>query len=116
MGELAVTHAYAREALALFQARDDKDGLLAGVESVAAALLAEGRLQSAARLLAAAEAQREALGPPGVPWWRRPHERIVAAMRAVCLEHEGASAWAEGRTMTLDQAVEHALTQEGSDS
>src|SRR5581483_5066224 len=63
-GEPRVTHAHALESLTLFQERDHPDGLLAALESVAAARLAQGQKERAALLMAAVEAQREALGPP----------------------------------------------------
>jgi predicted ATPase/DNA-binding SARP family transcriptional activator len=114
-GEHRVTYSHAVEALGIFRARDDNYGILAALESVAAALLAEGGKERAARLLAAVEAQREALGPsaawwpPAASWWHDPRERIVAAVRAAGLEQECAGAWTEGRAMALEQALQYAL-------
>ena len=44
---------------------------------------------------------------------RAEYERDLAAARAKLSEDAFAAAWAEGRTMTLEQAVEYALTLPG---
>jgi len=74
---------------------------LAGLAWVAAAL---GQPRRAARLGAAAEAERERLGvPPGLPdrTWR---DRAIQGMRAALGEEMFAAAWAEGQGMTLAEA------------
>jgi predicted ATPase/class 3 adenylate cyclase len=108
-GEPAVTQSHAAEALGLFQEREDREGVLAALEGLAVAALAQGRKPHAARLLGAAEALREALKLSGPDWWRRPRERIAEAVRAASLEQEFAAAWAEGRAISLEQAVEEAF-------
>jgi hypothetical protein len=72
--------------------------------------LAQGRKDHAARLLGAVEAQREA-GLSLPEWWGRPRERIEEAVRAASLEQELAATWAEGRAMSLEQAVAFALEE-----
>jgi predicted ATPase/class 3 adenylate cyclase len=119
-GEAAVTQSCAAEALGLFQAEENVDGMLAALESLAVAALAQGPGggdprsggagprgaaggEQAARLLGAVEARREAVGCD--PRWRRPKERIDEAVRAASLKPEFAAAWAEGRAMSLEQAL-----------
>jgi tetratricopeptide (TPR) repeat protein len=81
-GEYGATQSHAVEALGLFQEQENGDGILAALESLAAVAMGQGRKEHAARLAGAAEALREAWGLlPGVSWWRRPRERIGAAMR-----------------------------------
>lgn len=104
-GEAGVTQSHAGEALRLFRGRDDQNGLLVALEGVAAAALAQGRKEHAARLLGAIEAQREALKLHGPDWWRRPRERIADAVRAASLEQAFAAAWAEGRALSLEEAI-----------
>jgi hypothetical protein len=116
-GEPVVTQSHAVEALGLFQARNDKEGLLTALESLGAAALAQGRKECAARLLGAVEALCEDLGPlQGAYWWRRnaavdPRERMGEAARAASLVQEFAAAWAEGRAMNLEEAVKYALEE-----
>ena len=63
----------------------------------------------AARLLGAAVALRESAGTPVAHKRRTEYERQVAAVRAMLDAAAFAEAWAEGRAMTLDQAIDDAL-------
>jgi predicted ATPase/uncharacterized protein HemY len=118
-GENSVTQSHTREALELFRELGGPSGILAALESLAAALIAPGAggplgssspsasgNERAARLMGAAEGLREALGLPAPEWWLRPRERIGEAVRAAALDQEYAVMWAEGRTMSLDQALD----------
>ena len=68
----------------------------------------------AARLFGAAEALRQIMGAPLPPSDRAEYERNVAAVRAQLGEEMFAAAWAEGRAMTMEQAVEYASREEGA--
>ena len=57
------------------------------------------------------EAQVESLGAVLAPDDRAEYEHGVAAARAQLDEEAFASAWAEGRDMSMDQAIEYALDQ-----
>jgi tetratricopeptide (TPR) repeat protein len=63
----------------------------------------------AARLLGAAEALREAMGAPLPAVYQPDHERTIVCLRAALDEGEVAAAWAEGRAVSLSQAVAEAL-------
>ena len=63
----------------------------------------------AARLLGSAHALREAIGAPIPPSDRAAYEEDVVAARALLRDQAFAAAWAEGRTMTLEQAIALAL-------
>ncbi|HSH79264.1 MAG TPA: hypothetical protein VLA19_12125 [Herpetosiphonaceae bacterium] len=65
--------------------------------------------QRAARLFGAAEALLEPSGELLPPAERSEHERHVAIARAQMDEAAWQAAWAEGRAMTLEQAVAYAL-------
>ena len=65
----------------------------------------QGEPTWAARLWGAAEALRETMGTPISPVYRADYERSVAAARAQLGEQAFAAAWAEGRTMTPEQAL-----------
>jgi non-specific serine/threonine protein kinase len=86
---------------------------LEGLASIAAA---EGSIVRAARLWGAAEALLEEI-EVGVHTYvpdRSIHQSLVAAARARLDEEAFEAAWAEGRTMTPEQAIEYALEQEAS--
>ncbi len=72
--------------------------------------LEQGDHQRAARLMGAAEALRDSISAPVEPLNRRRHDEIMARVRASLDESAFAAAWAEGRLMTLEQAVEDALS------
>jgi hypothetical protein len=57
---VGTTRSYAVEALGLFREREEGDGILAPLESVAVAMRPQGRKEQAARLAGAIEALREA--------------------------------------------------------
>jgi DNA-binding CsgD family transcriptional regulator len=80
--------------------------LLAQVAAQEPAGATTGDALWAARLWGAAESLREAIGRPMPPVYRAEYERSVAAARAQLGEKAFAAAWAEGRTMTPEQALE----------
>ena len=63
----------------------------------------------AARLLGAAEALRKALRLPRRPIGQFDYERDAATACALLHEQIFATAWAEGRAMSLDEAIAYAL-------
>jgi hypothetical protein len=75
------------------------------LEGLAAVVAAQGALPWAARLWGTAEALREGMGAPIHPAYRADYERSVAAARSQLGEQAFATAWAEGRSMTLDQVL-----------
>ncbi len=78
--------------------------------STAVVWFASSQPMRAARLLGAAEGSYQEMAIS--QWWqtrRTEYERTVAAVRARLDEATFATAWAEGRAMTMQQAVELAL-------
>jgi hypothetical protein len=69
------------------------------------------RSERAIRLLGAGEAFCETLGARPPVAIREEYERTVSEARAALGEAAFAAAWAEGRAMSLDQAVEYALSE-----
>jgi hypothetical protein len=63
----------------------------------------------AARLFGAAEALREKEDIPIMPVDRPIHVQTVAQARNDLNEADWEKTWQEGRTMTLEQAIRHAL-------
>lgn len=79
------------------------------LEGVAGVAVVRGQAERAARLFGAADAIRSRIGTPIWPVNRPLYERDVAAARAALGEEAFRMAWEEGRAMTAEQAVEHAL-------
>jgi hypothetical protein len=72
-----------------------------------------GQPVRAARLFGAAEGLRARIGAIGQPIERAVYADSVASVRTQLNQKTFAAAWAEGRAMTLEQAIAYAL--EGSD-
>lgn len=82
------------------------------LELLAAAVSMQGDHGRAAWLFGAAEALRETVGAFVLPLYRAEYDRGVAAARAELGEEALAKAWAEGRAMTPEQALEYASSKE----
>ena len=87
----------------------DRDGIADSLEDLAAVAASLGRSQRAARLSGSAEALREAIDAPIPPSRRADYERNVVETRAALGQEAFAAAWAEGRAMSLEQALAYAL-------
>jgi ATP/maltotriose-dependent transcriptional regulator MalT len=83
----------------------DKWTVLYGLEGLAATVAAQGNHVWAAHLWGAAEARREAMGTPFPPIERVPYHQAVASSQTQLGEQAFATAWAEGRTLTPEQAL-----------
>ena len=79
---------------------------LMGLAEIAAAI---GQMQWAARLLGAAEANRELLGTTLMPRELAGYEKNVDTLRAALGEAAFVAAWAEGRRMSPDEARAEAI-------
>ncbi len=79
---------------------------LMGCADVAAG---RGHARRAARLLGTIEALRERHGMPLIPALQRWHSQVVATIHQQLGAERTGQAWAEGRAMTLDQAMAGAL-------
>ncbi len=76
---------------------------------LAGVAVAENCPERAARLLGAAEMQVEARGGMLEDFDRAEHQRLANLLRQQLDEAKFHAAWAEGRAMTLEQAIEYAL-------
>jgi hypothetical protein len=68
-----------------------------------------GEAVRGATLLGATEALREKIQSPVAPVARQEYDRDVARIRAQLHLPEFTVAWANGRSLSLDQAIESAL-------
>jgi predicted ATPase/DNA-binding CsgD family transcriptional regulator len=75
------------------------------LEGLAGVVAAQGQPTWAARLWGAAEALREAIGIPLAPVERADYERAITAASIHLGEQSFTAAWAEGRTMSLEQVL-----------
>jgi predicted ATPase/DNA-binding XRE family transcriptional regulator len=100
-----------REGLTLSVEIGEENNVAYCLEGLAAVAADKNELERAARLWGAAEAileTTETLTSPHVPD-RSLHQRQVADARARLAAEAWQKAWAQGRAMTLEQAVEYAL-------
>ena len=82
---------------------------LEGLASVAGA---RGEAERAARLFGASEVLREVMGTPPEPGDSALQEPYLSAARSQLDETSWQEVWAEGRAMTLDEAISYALEEE----
>ena len=108
-GDIARARSLFAESLALQQAQDNRAGIAEGLAGLAAVAAGEQRAEHAARLIGVVEAIREHLG--GALWPAEQHEweRLVPTTRAQLADATFEAARAEGRAMTLEQAIAYAL-------
>jgi non-specific serine/threonine protein kinase len=109
-GDYGRAAALLEESLTRSQEHGNRWNLVWGLIGSAGLAGAAGKPDRAARLLGAADTLRGAVGA-GIDPVERPHyDRYVAPARAGLSEASFAAAWAEGRALSLDQAVEYALS------
>ncbi|MFQ5874043.1 MAG: tetratricopeptide repeat protein, partial [Dehalococcoidia bacterium] len=108
-GDLGQAVELFEESLTLYRELGDKRGSTECLEGLAGLTCARGQPERAARLFGAAEALCEAIGAPLSPADRADYDRDVSTVHAGLDEEAFAAAWAEGRAMTLEQAIAYAL-------
>jgi len=118
-GDFASARSLHEESLAMLRELGDKRGCaecLAGLGGVAAGMgQAQSQTQAVwyaergSRLLGAAQALLEAIGAVLGAEGRMVYEQQVASARAQLSEEEFEKAWAEGRAMSMEAAIEYAI-------
>jgi DNA-binding CsgD family transcriptional regulator len=96
------------EALALSIALGDKTGMAWSLMGIAGVAGLAGRTESAARLLGAAAAQREAVGARLGPQEQAIHDRIEAWARSAVEAAAFVARWEEGAALPLADAIAEA--------
>jgi predicted ATPase/class 3 adenylate cyclase len=112
-GDLEQAAGLYRESLALFGETGDKWVATECIEGLALIASAQGKHERAARLFGAAEAARETFGITMPRPEAGDQEHFWAAIRERTEGTTFAAAWAEGRAMTLEQAIDYALSAAG---
>jgi predicted ATPase/DNA-binding SARP family transcriptional activator/DNA-binding CsgD family transcriptional regulator len=110
--EPARAQALLLDALQVLRQLGDNDGVAECLDSLAAAAGKRYEGNRAARLLGAAEAARETLGTTIHPVERNMYEGFVNLSRCDLDEDAWSVAWAEGRAMSLEEAIEYAMSEE----
>lgn len=93
----------------------DKPSVADCLEKFASLARSKSRPERAARLFGATEALRDAIGYRLPPADRLEYDRDVLAVRTGLGAKAFTEAWSEGRTMTLEQAIEYALSNDAAD-
>ncbi|HZY42491.1 MAG TPA: LuxR C-terminal-related transcriptional regulator, partial [Anaerolineae bacterium] len=97
------------ESLALFQNHGGRRGIVDCIAALAGVAGAEGQPERAAQLFGAVEALREVIHTYVIYSDQIEYDRNVAAVRAQLDEATFTRAWAEGRALTMEEAVDYAL-------
>jgi non-specific serine/threonine protein kinase len=96
------------EGLPLWQLEKNSEGLAEWLAAVARLAACRGESATAARLYGAAEALTEVVGVPLVVPPRSRYPRHLEELRAGLSADAVAAAWAAGRALSLDEALEEA--------
>jgi DNA-binding CsgD family transcriptional regulator len=114
-GDLERAQALHKESLALSKELGaHKQLTLILLEGLACAAGAEGEAERTSRLFGATEALREAIGFPLEPALRTLEDPFLVGARSQLKEGAWTGAWEEGRRMSVEAAIEYALSEEDS--
>jgi non-specific serine/threonine protein kinase len=111
-GEHARARACLSDSLRLLRPYGQSRFIANCLEHVARLAVDERQPKRAARLLGFAEALRAELGTPIMPGGQAEYHELVAAARAQLPSPEWDAAWATGRALTVDEAIDDALACE----
>jgi tetratricopeptide (TPR) repeat protein len=111
LGDYEQAAAYLKECLLRSRDLDFKEAIAECLGGYAGLAAAQAQPERAARLWAAAEVLREAIGVPLQVGDRNEYDGTVASAYDVLGEAAFAAAWAAGRAMTLEQTMTYALEE-----
>jgi non-specific serine/threonine protein kinase len=111
-GDPERARSYYRVSLMLCKELGDKWIASESLEGLACVAGVRGEAARAAKLFGVAEALREAVGSQREPAEDALREPYLAASRTQLDEASWEEAWAEGRAMSMEQAIEYALSEE----
>lgn len=109
-GELNSARLRLTECLAICSDLGERRSVLAGLENLALVELRDGSHERGTVCYGAAEALRETDGIPQNPFERDEHREPVSRLRELLGEEAFAAAWAKGRAMSMEQAIDYALS------
>jgi hypothetical protein len=110
-GNYEETRTLHEQGLRTFRELADKPGTARSLGGFAELAWKQGALKRAVHLWGAAEALRENIETPASPEDRTEYERDIVAAHAQLNEATWQAGWAEGRAMTMEQAIAYALEE-----
>lgn len=110
LGALDESRAAMTESLTLLQAIGEQDGIADGLERFASLATVQAQPQRAAMLFGAAAALRKAIGTAPAPPDQAEYEALLVQVRSAITATEFESAWRAGEALTVDDAVEKAIS------
>lgn len=114
-GDHGKAQSLAEESVRALRGLGDKWLLSVSLAYLAATLSARGRCRRAAVLFGASDAMREVVGQAEVySHYREVHDQGVESARGALGQEESDAAWAEGRSMGIEQAISFALEEDES--
>ena len=114
-GEYATACALYLESLLMMRELGDQWGTAIGLAGVGEAAVERGQPQRGARLLGASDALYEAIGAVRTLEDRTLYDRAAVSARSQLGEEAFSKAMREGRTMSMEQAIEYALESESNE-
>jgi tetratricopeptide (TPR) repeat protein len=108
-GDFVSSQKYYRQSLDMSTEIGEKRVLAYCFEGLAMVEVACGNVERAARLLASAESLRESIGARLSVDEDAEYDQAVNNARAKLSEEAFTAAWAQGRAMTMEQAIQYAL-------
>jgi tetratricopeptide (TPR) repeat protein len=103
-----------REGLILYRKVGDRRAIASALQERAELFATMRETATAVRLWSAAEMLHQALGAPIAPSYRMRYEQALACAREEIGDDNFQRAWADGKTMTYDQAIDALLSDSGS--
>jgi len=100
-----------KESLAIRRDMQDKEGMVACLEGLARVAAGQGQPRDALQLFAAVETQRKDIGVALMAAEQADFDHAVAEVRARLDNAALETAWNEGRTMSIEDAIKYALDQ-----
>jgi tetratricopeptide (TPR) repeat protein len=110
-GDVGRAASLLRQSMTMYRDLGDQAGLSAAVGFLGVLAISRGMHRTGVRLLGAV-GPGPALSLPLTPDDRRAYEESIAAARAALGEQDFAAAWPAGQAMTLEQAVDFALSDD----
>jgi hypothetical protein len=108
-GDLARVAVLCREGLLVRRDLGSRSEVDEQYEALGWVATTRGQPEQAARFLGAAEALRESMGTSISPVRRADYDSLVAQVHAALSKEAFTSAWAAGRAMTMEQAIDYAF-------
>ena len=109
-GDISQAKEIYRQTILSFQELGNRPAVAHQLECFGIIAVAEADSPRAGKLLGAAETLRERIESPMTDFERNEYDQAVARLRALLPEAEFKTLWAEGRSLTREQAIRLALS------